>query len=127
MPRGEQYRVVRAVAVGALAGRALPNPVPIGPRHTVDATDLVVGGHAGLRLSMELLHGQKEQRPLIGVLGLQCADFESRVRCAGYTGGDGAGGLTLVELIENVAIELEGKVQWVSKRCSRRKGSAKEE
>ena len=82
MPRKEENRIVRAVAVSAGAGTALSDAIEILARYTVDAGDLVVRSLASLGLLLELLHSKDKECELLRVFCVQLSNFVARLGCA---------------------------------------------
>lgn len=89
VPRREEYRVVRAVAVRPAAAAALADIVPVLARHAVNAGDLVVGHPVVLAHLLESLKTENEESPLVGLVPEHLSDFQTRVDGILVDTGDG--------------------------------------
>jgi hypothetical protein len=114
VPSREENRVVGAVTVRSLAAAALSDTVPVLARYTVDTGDLVPGHPVALAHLLELLKGEDEQRPLVGLGKEHLPDFQTRVDGGSGNTSDGheASRLPLLEvmrLIVTVAMYVLGE------------------
>jgi len=132
VPSREENRVVSAVTVRPAAVAALSDTVPVLARDTMDAGNLVPGHPVALAHPLELLQGEDEQGPLVGLGEEHLPDLQTRVDGSSRNTGDGheASRLPLLEvvgLIVNI-IDILGERLWGSvgeSRRSKRQGTEK--